>query len=209
MNAYQAEQITTFELIRLHLPKLKQELHRTQADPLKAYLTFREETDRYLDQYFAGICSRTCYQNQHSACCSKDGIITFFADMVINTLYSSAPTLDQMARHLQSPQRDNKCLYLSSAGCRWTIKPVVCQMFLCERAQLEVFAQFPQAQEKWETLTRRRRDFTWPDKPVLFDAIESLFMAAGCQSPLMYLHTSPGLLRIKQKARAPDRPRRR
>jgi len=112
MNAYQAEQIATFELIRLHLPELKEKLHRTHADPLKAYLSFRQETDRYLDQYFTGICSLTCYQNLHSACCSRDGIITFFGDMVINTLYSSDPALDRMALRLQSPHRGNKYLYL-------------------------------------------------------------------------------------------------
>ena len=160
MNAYQAEQIAAFELIRLHLPKLKKQLHRTQADPLEAYLAFRQETDRYFDQYFAGICNTTRYQNQHSACCSRDGIITFFADMVINILYSNGSVLDRMALRLQTPHLGLKCLYLSPGGCMWTIKPVVCQMFLCERAQLEVFSQCPQAREQWDTLTRRRRDFT-------------------------------------------------
>lgn len=208
MNAYQAEQIAAFDLIRLHLPKLKAQLHRTQADPLEAYLSFRKESDRFLDQYFAGICNTTCYQNQHSACCSRDGIITFFADMVINILYSNGSALDRMALRLQIPHLGLKCLYLSPDGCMWTIKPVVCQMFLCEGAQLEVFSQCPQAKEQWQTLTRRRRDFTWPDKPILFDTIESLFMAAGFKSPLMYLHNSPGLLRVKRKAGAPGRLRR-
>jgi hypothetical protein len=149
----------------------------------------------------------TCYQNQNSACCSRDGIITFFADMVINTLYSDDPALDRMALRLKDPHRGIKCLYLNAHGCVWAIKPVVCQMFLCDRAQHKIFSQHPQARDQWETLTRKRRNFTWPDRPVLFDAIESIFLAAGCTSPLMYFHNSPGLLRVKQNAGAPGRPK--
>jgi hypothetical protein len=44
------------------------------------------------------------------------------------------------------------------------------------------------------------KSFRWPDRPVLFDQLEQVFMAVGCRSPLMYINTSPGLLRIKQKA---------
>ena len=201
MNDYQTEQLTAFELIRLQLPKLKDRLRKNQGHLLKAYLSFRKETDRYLDQYFAGVCSMSCYQNQHSACCSKDGIITFFADMVINILSSDEPALDRLNLRLQSPHGGMKCLYLSRDGCLWTVKPVVCQMFLCQRARDEVFSQYPQARRQWETLTQRRLDFTWPDKPVLFDAIETLFMESGNSSPLMYLHNSPGLLKVKQKAK--------
>jgi len=49
-------------------------------------------------------------------------------------------------------------------------------------------------------LEAERQHFTWPDRPVLFDDLESYFLKTGCRSPLMYLHNSPGLLRIKQKA---------
>jgi len=203
VNDYQAEQFTTFELIRLHLPKIKEKLQQTQADHLEAYRSFRKDSDRYLDKYFSGICSLTCYQNRHSACCSKDGIITYFADMVINTLYSEKPALERIARRLRRTHLGMKCLYLGTDGCMWRIKPVVCQMFLCEHALKEVFFRHPRAKAQWGMLRQRRKDFTWPDKPVLFDAIESLFLSAGCTSPLMYLHNSPGLLRVKQKAGVP------
>jgi hypothetical protein len=33
-----------------------------------------------------------------------------------------------------------------------------------------------------------------------FTTIENYFIAAGCSSSLMYLHNSPGLLRVKHKA---------
>jgi len=51
-------------------------------------------------------------------------------------------------------------------------------------------------------LEAKRKRFTWPDQPVLFDDLESYFMKSGYRSPLMYLHNSPGLLRVKQKAGA-------
>jgi len=49
-------------------------------------------------------------------------------------------------------------------------------------------------------LEQESRRFKWPDRPVLFDTLEKLFLDAGFHSPLMYLHTSPGLLRVKQQA---------
>ena len=73
-------------------------------------------------------------------------------------------------------------------------------MFLCDRAQNTVLADNPQLLREWEKLEEKRKQYTCPDKPVLFDKLESYFIAAGCRSTLMYLHTSPGLLRVKQKA---------
>ena len=52
-----------------------------------------------------------------------------------------------------------------------------------------------------DALAQERKRFTWPDRPVLFDDLEQYFMDAGCTSPHMYLHNSPGLLRVKQMAR--------
>ena len=70
-------------------------------------------------------------------------------------------------------------------------------MFLCENAKDEVFAKTPPAREKWEKLKEREKAFTWPDRPVLFDELERYFIDAGYSSPLMYMHNSPGLLRVK------------
>ncbi|MGB6929034.1 MAG: hypothetical protein WBH05_07410, partial [Syntrophobacteria bacterium] len=52
---------------------------------------------------------------------------------------------------------------------------------------------------KWETFRQRERRYTWPTRPVLFDELEDYFIGAGFDSPLMYLHRSPGLLRLKAK----------
>jgi len=44
-------------------------------------------------------------------------------------------------------------------------------------------------------------EFTWPEGKVLFDEIEDIFINHGYQSPLMYMHRSPGLLMVKAKAK--------
>jgi hypothetical protein len=50
-------------------------------------------------------------------------------------------------------------------------------------------------------LLLKERQFTWPDKPILFDDLEELFVLAGLKSSLMYCHLSPGLLRVKAQSR--------
>ena len=70
-------------------------------------------------------------------------------------------------------------------------------MFLCDRAEKEVLEQNKQARQEWDTLKKREKSFRWPDQAVLFDELEAVFINAGYDSTLMYLHKSPGLLRIK------------
>lgn len=134
-------------------------------------------------------------------CCGRDGIITFFADMVINALVCSEHDLDRLEEAVSTDYKSEiKCIYLGDQGCLWKLKPIVCEMFLCESAKTKVFEKFPEAGLKWERLKQREKDFKWPDRPVLFDDLEKIFLMAGYHSPLMYLHNSPGLLRIKHQA---------
>ncbi|MFC1494817.1 hypothetical protein ACFL6W_06030 [Thermodesulfobacteriota bacterium] len=51
-----------------------------------------------------------------------------------------------------------------------------------------------------DQLKEDEKCFTWPDKPVLFDELEALFIKKDFDSPLMYFHKSPGLLRVKSEA---------
>jgi len=164
------------------------------------YLAFRRRVDDFQDRYFGSICDRTCYQSQLSACCSREGIVTFFADVVINLLVSEESEVEGLAKALQKEDDGFKCVYLGRAGCLWNVKPIVCEMFLCDPAKSRVFRQHPEAEAEWVELERQRKTFTWPDRPVLFDMIENYFIAAGCSSSLMYLHNSPGLLRVKRQA---------
>lgn len=200
MSEYQFEQLETLSLVRMYLKALpgseKDKLRLMAAD----YLEFRRRVDRFLDTCFGSVCDQSCYQSRLSACCSREGIITFFADVVINLLFSNDDEIDGLAGALHRESEGFKCVYLGSAGCQWRIKPIVCQMFLCEPAKARVFRQHPEVEADWLELERQRKKFTWPDRPVLFDMLEKYFLAMGCSSPLMYLHRSPGLLRVKQKA---------
>ena len=137
-----------------------------------------------------------------SACCSREGIITFFADIVINLLVSDSSDFDKFLAVLSKPNDGFKCVYLTEKDCLWRLKPIVCQMYLCDRSKNQVFDQSSEIKTQWDLLELKRKRFTWPDRPVLFDDLESYFINIGYQSPLMYLHNSPGLLRIKQKTAA-------
>jgi hypothetical protein len=203
MNDYQKEQLSAFELVRSRLPELRTELRKNLSASLSDYFSFRKQTDLLLEKYFSNICKSSCYQNQRSACCTKDGIITFFADVVINGLHGENSSLDLMEYRLRQPHSGPKCLYLADEGCLWSMKPINCHMFLCDSACKEVFTQYPETETTWNKLLDRKKRFTWPDRTVLFDEIESVFLSAGITSPLMYLHNSPGLLRVKQKAGLP------
>jgi hypothetical protein len=150
--------------------------------------------------HFSKICTQNCYQNRLSACCSREGIITFFADIVVNVLVSDHREIADLMMHLQAPNKGFKCVYLTEAGCRWKLKPIVCEMFLCDRAQNTVMAGNPRLASQWRQIEEKRKQYTWPDQPVLFDRLEAHFISAGYRSTLMYLHNSPGLLRVKQKA---------
>jgi hypothetical protein len=162
------------------------------------YLKFRGRVGRFLDDHFSGICTQKCYQSRLSACCSKDGIITFFADMAVNALASSAPALDILEQAIFHPADEFKCIYLLHTGCAWKIKPVVCEFFLCDEAEQKAFTLSPEARACWQGFENEKRLFTWPDRPVLFESLERYFMDMGCVSPLMYIHNSPGLVKIRK-----------
>ena len=198
MNAYQIEQIDTLTTIRRHLEAVdagKRDILNTE---ISDYLFFRKQAAEFLENHFTDICTSKCYQKRLSACCSKDGIITFFADMVINMLVSNPVERDLMEHAVRHPKFDYKCIYLSDAGCVWNIKPIVCEFFFCDEAETKAFELHPEALSQWKKFEAAKERFTWPDRPVLFESLERFFMDMGCASPLMYLHTSPGLVRIRR-----------
>ena len=201
MSEYNQEQYECLSMVRQHLATLDAQKIQNLKATLSEYLLFRRKVDALLNEYFAEICSQTCYRSRLSACCSREGIITFFADVVVNVLNSSDAEIETMRKALQQANTGYKCVYLGGQGCMWRVKPIVCAMFLCERAQHSVLQENPAVQGQWDELNRRRKWFTWPDRPVLFDDLEKYFMDAGYRSPLMYLHNSPGLLRVKRQHR--------
>jgi len=198
MNAYQREQSEALQIVRRYLHDLPVAELAALNEEVAAYLDFRSDVQSFLEAYFGGTCTRTCFQNRRSACCSREGIIIFFADVVVNVLISDAGSLERLEAVLATENRGYKCIYLGERGCLWTLKPIVCQMFLCDSAEKEVFGRKPALRVRWNELCNRRKDFTWPDKPVLFDDLERRFIETGLHSTLMYLHNSPGLLRVKK-----------
>ncbi len=199
-SSYQAEQLEALRLVRMHLKSMP----NTERDRLRAqiadYMAFRRRMDEFLDLNFGAVCSSTCYRSRLSACCSREGIVTFFADVVINLLHSGQREIELLVTALQTENTGLKCVYLGEQGCLWRVKPIVCQMFLCNPAKARVFGARPELQSEWAGFERERKRFTWPDRPVLFDLLETYFISAGCSSSLMYLHQSPGLLRVKHRA---------
>ncbi len=197
MNTYQKEQLDALKMIRQHLGQLS----AAETDALKGeiadYLDFRNRVAGFLNTHFAAICTEKCYASRLSACCSKDGIVAFFGDVAVNALTAEEKALDRLQQAIEQPANDFKCVFLSDTGCLWRIKPIVCEFFLCDDAERRVFDGDPAALKSWDALKEEKKRFTWPDQPVLFEILEAFFMRRGCVSPLMYIHNSPGLLRIK------------
>ena len=210
MDEYQKEQYDALLIVREYLTSISASESLKLNNALTDYLLFRNKVSTFLTRHFTQICTQKCYQSKLSACCSREGIITFFADVFINILASEKKEVEALFTILQKSNNGFKCIYLGEQGCMWRVKPIVCEMFLCDHAIKAVFYEKPQAHEEWKSLEKERKLFTWPDKPVLFDLLESVFIDSGYNSSLMYMHNSPGLLRVKkiaQKANLPQRPR--
>ena len=186
-------------MVKRYLAQISEAEHKALQESLSDYLTFRDAVDDFQENYFHDICNRKCYQSKLSACCSRDGIIVFFADVVINALMANPAALDRLQDVLTRPHEGFKCVFLGQEGCLWRIKPIVCEMFLCDAAENAVLKENPIARKRWDALLRQKKNFTWPDRPVLFDTLEQICIDAGYNSPLMFLHNSPGLLRVKRQ----------
>lgn len=200
MNEYQYEQHEAMTIVKAGLLRLGDEKVIQLKEKTSAYMEFRQAVDRLLDRYFSHICSQTCYRSRTIACCSKDGIITFFADTVVNALHAAPQALDRLETALGCVNAGHRCVYLGDDGCMWTVRPIVCAMFLCDRAMAAVFAEAPEVGLQWQSLRDQEKSFKWPDRPVLFDDLEKVFLDLGYRSTLMHLNLSPGLLRVKKMA---------
>lgn len=170
---------------------------------INTYLKFRSGVTLFQEQYFSEICTEKCFASRSSACCNREGIATFFADILINVLFSKEKEIHALIDILSRDRGGFKCIYLYEKGCMWRFKPIVCEMFLCDHALDNVFNAAPHLKGEWENLRLLEKDYTWPDKPVLFDELERMLILKGYDSPLMYMHKSPGLLRLKSKWQKP------
>lgn len=199
MTPYQTEQFQTLQKVRRYLAQIPEVERETLKESLADYLTFRDDVDTFQEKYFRDICNRKCFQSELSACCSRDSIIIFFADVIINALLADPTALDRLQDVLTKTHAGFKCVFLGRKGCLWSVKPIICEFFLCDAAKTAVLKANPVAQKRWDALVERKKAYTWPDRPVLFDTLEQICIDAGYASPLMFLHNSPGLLRVKRR----------
>jgi hypothetical protein len=198
-SEYNQQQKEALLMVRQHLSGLPlSQLHRLKRR-IRSYLGFREAVASFQKTHFADLCSEKCFTSHTSACCGREGIITFFADVVVNVLLSTQEENDVLLDILDTDTGGLNCVYLNNTGCLWRAKPIVCEMFLCEHAKNLVLDNNKALKSQWETFRQRERRYTWPTRPVLFDELEDYFIGAGFDSPLMYLHRSPGLLRLKAR----------
>ena len=200
ISPYQEEQLIALIYLLNHNTTISWTERRMLENLIFDYLAFRNEVTAFNACYLSKICTETCFLNHLSACCNREAIITFFADVVVNALVSNDNEATMLSESLKLPNQGSKCVYLGKSGCLWKEKPIVCEMFLCDTARKKAFDEHPEALESWKNLKQREKLFKWPDRLVLFDELEKYFMAVGFSSPLMYLHNSPGLLRVKQQA---------
>ena len=205
ISIYNSEQIEAIAMVLKYFSSVSEKEKGGLKKKCYEYLSFRKQLSEYFVKYVADTCIEKCFTNQRSACCTKEGIIIFFADIVINILCSDKKEIDELLFVLNnSTKQGMRCVYLGDKGCLWKVKPAICEMFLCDTAKKEIFQKHTDASLLWQAFKKREKDFKWPDKPVLFDIIEEYFINKGISSSLMYMHTSPGLIRIKKLARQAD-----
>jgi len=199
MSDYNHEQTEAIMVVRKHLMGIPASQLGWLKQLTRSYVEFRAEVACFQEESFVGICSQKCFTSRTSACCGREGIITFFADVVINVLLSTHQEIDALLQTLEQDTGGSNCVYLNETGCLWRLKPIVCEMFLCDQAKKNVLDENDSLRQQWERFRQQERLYTWPTRPVLFDELESFFIEAGFDSPLMYLHRSPGLLRLKSR----------
>jgi len=199
ISEYNRDQWEAIQMVRRHLGILSRGQVGRIRRRIRPYLRFRGEVADFQRRHFSEVCTEKCFTSQTSACCGREGIATFFADVVMNVLLSKREEVEGLLQRLSQGTGGFKCIYLGKKGCLWRLKPIVCEMFLCEQARDTVLGKDEALRKQWEKLRRREKRYTWPSRPVLFDELEEIFIQAGFDSPLMYFHRSPGLLRIKAK----------
>ncbi len=200
VSRYNLDQWDGFTAILRALEKMD----RTEIEFLRElsqpYLRFREALEAFQRLYLEPLCVRTCYETGVSACCGFESIFTFFADQVVTLLFSREEEIATLLDVLQKPNKTRRCVYLGSRGCLWKIRPISCTMFFCDEVKNTLIHDSAALQEEWERFQAWEKEFTWPDKEVLFDLLEKHFLHRGVETPFMYFHKSPGLLRVKARA---------
>ncbi len=200
ISEYNRDQWNSFKALEKACRGLPEVALEKLQESLVSYLHFRKRLDSYQQEYFGSFCQTTCFDSELSACCGFESIFTFFADQVITFLRSTPEEHETLLGRLAQPNKTERCVYLGGRGCAWKVSPISCAMFFCEQAKEAVFSENHPAQAAWEKLQLQEKAYTYPTQPVLFDDLESYFIDLGAESPYMYFHKSPGLLRVKAQS---------
>ena len=179
MSEYNTEQLETLRIVRQFLKSLSENETRFYKKQIEDYFLFRKKVSDFSRKNFSSICRAKCFENKLSACCTKEGIITYFADVFINAIHSDTSVLDNMESMLHNGGSSKNCVYLGNNGCIWLIKPIVCEMFFCDFLISEAEKDNPSIKKELEHLKLLQKNFTWPDKPVYFNTIEEVFIERG------------------------------
>jgi hypothetical protein len=199
LSIYNNQHLETLRRLKDQLQALPEAQRNELREMTAPYLAYRAGTGRFFREHLADGCHRICFEKKRSACCGREGIIVFFADFVVELLGASENRIEAMDEVLVSDKGGTDCVYLGEKGCRWKIKPVACEIFLCDQVRKDVLGADDELDHRWEKIRRREKSFTKPDRPVLFDDLERFFIERGYEGPLMFFHRSPGLLRLKKK----------
>lgn len=197
---YNLEQFDAYMTLKAFFDKASADEIAELNIMIAPYLEFRAKASEFLTKSCAEVCGNICFKTGLSDCCMHEGIITFFADWIVNWLVSSKEEIETLFKALFYPLRNDKCVYLGPSGCLWKIKPMNCETFVCKKARAEIFANDSDAERVYEEILTKKKTFSYPDRPVLFDDIEKYFIARGVDSETMYFHKGAGLLMIKRKA---------
>jgi|WetSurSiteA1Bulk_404760.scaffolds.fasta_scaffold41431_1 hypothetical protein len=199
MSEYQRDQWLSLTAIREALQFTSESERELLRATLSDYLAFRNQLASFHAHHFGEYCRNACYQTELSACCGFESIITFFADQLINSLLGTPNDQEALIRILEQPNTTRKCVFLGDNGCLWRLPPISCAMFYCDPAKTAVWREMPDASTVFDDFRRREKMFTHPDRPVLFDDLERTFRRRGLQTPHMYYHSSPGLVKLKAR----------
>ncbi len=201
VSPYNLDQWKSFKAIVEAMAVMDERERLGLQEMCRPYLCFREELDLFHKGHVEAHCTGACYEKGVSACCGFESIFTFFADQVVNVLFSSPEELAFLLATLRKPNTTRRCVYLGPAGCLWKVRPISCAMFFCDDVKQNFLQADPVLEREWKEKQREEKAFTWPDRQVLFDDLEKCFLARSVDSPFMYFHKSPGLLRVKAQAR--------
>ena len=111
MSSYQQEQREAHQMVLTHLQSLSAAEKESLFALTDEYLAFRKNVNAFFLAHLSDICTLKCYQSRLSACCSKEGVIVFFADVVVNALVSNKEKIDALIRILGKANEGFKCIY--------------------------------------------------------------------------------------------------